>query len=214
MNPLRASLLACAVAAFAGTAVASSGSLVEFKPTVMPVVVQVDAQGRVTDILPSEQLTPQMQKMLVKQLDAWIIKPATVKGHPVGSRFIVEVAMQAKPRKDGDYDANFVYVKSMAMPFGGAVHWNVIDGGLELALVSDMGSHEQQVFDSRDRWRGNYTPAHGGQPATRATSLPRSTPHATNRSPSMSMPTMAVAPQVTPRSPPANPNDTPRTARQ
>ena len=80
---------------------ASSGSLVEFKPTVMPVVVQVDAQGRVTDILPSGQLTPQMRKMLVTQLDAWIIKPATVKGHPVSSRFIVEVAMQAKPRITG-----------------------------------------------------------------------------------------------------------------
>ena len=58
MKPLHASLIACAIAAFAGTALASSGSLVEFKPQVMPVVVQVNVRGQVTDILPSEQLTP------------------------------------------------------------------------------------------------------------------------------------------------------------
>ena len=211
MNPLRASLIACAIAAFAGTAMASSGSLVEFKPTVMPVVVQVDAQGQVTDIQPSEQLTPRLQKMLVKQLDAWFIKPATVKGHPVGSRFIVEVAMQAKPRKDGNYDASFVYVKSLAMPFAGAVHWNVINGGLELALVSDMGGHERQVFDTTDHWQGNYRPAHAWQPATRG-GMPRPASHAADRA--SSMPTMAAAPQAAPRSAAANSNDTPRTARQ
>ncbi|HET7163097.1 MAG TPA: hypothetical protein VFI32_10555, partial [Rhodanobacteraceae bacterium] len=138
MKPLRASVIACAIAASAGTAMASSGSLVEFKPKVMPVVVQVDARGQVTDVLPSEQLTPWLRRMLVEQLDAWIVKPATVKDHPVASRFIIEVAMQTKPRKDGKYDANFVYVKSLPMPVAGAVHWNVINGGLELALVSDM----------------------------------------------------------------------------
>ena len=211
MKPLRASLIACAIAAFAGTATASSGSLVEFKPKVMPVVVQVDAQGQVTDILPSEQLTPRLQKMLVKQLDAWIIKPATVKGHPVGSRFIVEVAMQAKPRKDGNYDASFVYVKSLAMPFGGVVHWNVINGGLELALVSDMGGgHERQVFDTTDRWQGNYQRGHAWQPATRG-ATPRPATHAADRA--SSMPTMMAAPQTAPRNA-ASSNGAPRTARQ
>ena len=211
MKPLRASLIACALAAFAGTALASSGSLVEFKPKVMPVVVQVNAQGRVTDVLPSEQLTPRLQKMLVTQLDAWIIKPATVKGHPVGSRFIVEVAMQAKPRKDGNYDASFVYVKSLAMPFAGAVHWNVINGGLELALVSDMGGHERQVFDTTDHWQGNYQRGHAWQPATRGTT-PRPATHAADRA--SPMPTMAATPQAAPRNAAAGSNDTPRTARQ
>jgi hypothetical protein len=211
MKPSHASLLACAIAAFAGTAVASSGSLVEFKPKVMPVVVQVNAQGRVTDILPSRQLTPGWRQMLVKQLDGWIIRPATVKGHLVGSRFIVEVAMQAKPRKDGNYDASFVYVKSLAMPFAGAVHWNVINGGLELALVSDLGGHAHRVFDATDRWRGNYQRGHAGQPATRG-AMPRSAFHAAERA--SSMPTMAVAPQAALRSPAMSSNGRPRTARQ
>ena len=214
MKPLRASLIACAIAAFSGTAMASSGSLVEFKPAVMPVVVQVDAQGQVTDVLPSEQLAPWLQKMLVKQLDAWIIKPATVKGHPVGSRFIVEVAMQAKPRTDGNYDAQFVYVKSMAMPFAGGVHWNVINGGLELALVSDVGGHERRVFDATDRWQENYQRGHAWQPATREAASRPASSHASARASSMPMPSMAVAPQAAPRSADANSNGAPREARQ
>lgn len=214
MKPLHASMIACAIAAFSGTAMASSGSLVEFKPAVMPVVVQVDAQGQVTDVLPSEQLAPWLQKMLVKQLDAWIIKPATVKGHPVSSRFIIEVAMQAKPRKDGNYDTSFVYVKSMAMPFAGAVHWNMINGGLELALVSDMGGHERQVFDTTDRWQRNYQRGNAWQPATRGAASRPASSHATDRASSVSVPTMAVAPQAAPRSATASSNGAARTARQ
>lgn len=212
MKSLRASLIACTIATFAGTAMASSGSLVEFKPQVMPVVVQVDARGQVTDILPSEQLTPRLQTMLIEQLDAWIIKPATVKGRPVSSRFIVEVAMQAKPRKDGNYDASFVYVKSLAMPFAGAVHWNVINGGLELALVSDMGGHERQVFDTTDHWQGNHRPAHAWQPATRGGNSPRPAFHAADRV--SSMPTMAAPPQAAPLNAAASSNGAPRVARQ
>lgn len=212
MKLLPASLITCAVAAFAGAAMASSGSLVEFKPTIMPVVVQVDAQGQITDVLPSEQLTPPLQKMLVKQLDAWITGPATVKGHSVGSRFIVEVAMQAKPRKDGNYDANFVYVKSLAMPFSGAVHWDVINGGLELALVSDMGRHDRQLFDTTYHWQDGYRSAHAWQPATRGTATPRSTASVAHQAPPM--PTVSAAPQPAPRTTAASSNDTSRTARQ
>ena len=137
MNSFRISLIFCAIATFAGTAMASSGSLVEFKPQVMPVLVQVDTHGRVTDVQPSFQLTPWSQKLLTQQLDAWINGPATDNGHPVSSRFIVEVAMHTAQRKDGKYDASFVYVKSLPAPLGGAMHWNVINGGLEVALVED-----------------------------------------------------------------------------
>ncbi|HJP97994.1 MAG TPA: hypothetical protein VJ862_05460 [Rhodanobacteraceae bacterium] len=165
MKALHISLIAGALAALAGTAMASSGSLVEFRPQVMPVVVQVNAEGRVTDILPSEQLPPGLSHLLVDQLNAWIVKPAVVKGHPVASRFIAEVGMRANPRKDGKFDASFVYVKGLPMPFGGAVHWNVINGGLELALVSDDSVVPRE-------WHVRYTPASYPQSAV-ASSLAR-----------------------------------------
>lgn len=196
MKPFRASLLACAIAAVAGTAMASSGSLVEFKPQVMPVVVQVNAEGQVTDILPSEQLTPLWKKMLIKQVNAWIVRPAIVKDHPVASRFILEVAMQAKPRQDGAYDANFVYVKSLPLAFGGALHWDVIDGGLELALVSDMAGHPRQVFDTTHHRPGSYQSPHAWQSATHEGPSPWPAARAAYRA--STMPTMITAPQASP----------------
>ncbi|MGH8146578.1 MAG: hypothetical protein ACREPY_09605 [Rhodanobacteraceae bacterium] len=175
MKLFHASLIACAIAAFTGPALAASGSLVEFKPEVMPVVVQVNAQGQVTNILPSEQLTPWLRKLLIKQLNAWIVKPATVKGHAVGSRFIIEVAMRTTPRTDGKYDASFVYVKSLPMPVGGAAHWNVINGGLEFALVPDeagSGSvHRVQYFRGEPRRWCNQT--HSSQSMAHAASRPQ-----------------------------------------
>lgn len=136
MKALHTSLLGCAIAAFAGTAFAASGIPVNpSKPEVMPVVVRVNAQGKVTGILPSQQLTPRWRSLLVKQLDEWITKPATEKGKPIASAFIVEVAMRAVPRKDGQYDANFVYVKSLPMPVSGSVHWEHTNFPPQLALV-------------------------------------------------------------------------------
>lgn len=145
MKALHISLIAGVLAAVAGTAMASSGSLVEFKPLVLPVVVQVNAQGNVTDILPAVQISPRFRNLLVRQLDEWITSPALLRGHPVASRFIAEVAMRAKQRKDGMYDASFVYVKGLPMPFGGAVHWNVIDGGLQYTLVSDAAARASRT---------------------------------------------------------------------
>lgn len=132
MKTLGASLIACAIAAFAGPAFAQY----LIKPPVMPVVVQVNAQGKVTGILPSELLRPKAKSLLISQLDAWIAKPAMVKNRPVASTFIVEVAVRATPRKDGKYDVSYIYVQSLPMPFGGSVFWDHINGNLELMLVS------------------------------------------------------------------------------
>lgn len=150
MKRLLTILIAGALGATAGVAMASSGSLVNFKPKVMPVVVWVNAQGQVTDISPSEPLRPDVRNLLMKQIDAWIVKPAEVKGRPVASQFIIDVALTATPGKDGDYTTSFVYVDSMAMPFYGPIYWAHIDGGLEVALVSanDMAP--------RQEWRVRY----------------------------------------------------------
>lgn len=138
MKATHAPLVALAIAALAGSAMATSGSLVQFKPRVLPVVVHVNAKGDVTDILPATRMRPTERQSLIRQLDEWITDPAKVKGQPVASQFIVEVAPQPKT---GSGATSYAYVRSMPMPFHGSVHWNVINGGLEVALVSDtMGA--------------------------------------------------------------------------
>ncbi|MGH8234148.1 MAG: hypothetical protein ACREPU_08120 [Rhodanobacteraceae bacterium] len=121
------------------------------RPQVLPIVVEVNNQGRVTDINPAIQLRPWLRKMLIKQIDAWIVKPLTVKGHPVDSRFILEVAMRTQPASDGKYDASFVYVKSLPLAYNGPQHWNVINGGLQFALVPNVlqqsGGYSRYSFE-------------------------------------------------------------------
>lgn len=169
MTLRHAALIAGALATLSGAALASSGSLVQFKPQLMPVLVQVDAQGRVTDIQPSFQLAPWSEKLLAQQLDAWINQPATDHGKPVASRFIIEVAMRAQPREGGKYDATFVYVKTLPLAYGGALHWDVIDGGLEVALVQDgSGRTEWHAPVTADQLPAMYSASHAHATATAA----------------------------------------------
>jgi hypothetical protein len=129
-------LIACAVAALAGPAMADSMSITQFKPRVMPVLVEVNAHGHVTKILPSTQLTPKLQRLLAENIKQWVVRPASVKGHQVDSQVIMQVALKAVPVEGNKYDVSFTYVSMVQSPFGAAAHW-VWKDGHELALVSD-----------------------------------------------------------------------------
>ncbi|HEX7326108.1 MAG TPA: hypothetical protein VF292_12265 [Rhodanobacteraceae bacterium] len=150
MKILQASLVGCAVAMLSGVAFAGSGSLVSFKSRVMPVVVDVDATGQVTGIMPSGRLRPAARSLLVRQLSRWITGPAIVKGKPVPSTFIVEVGVQSRELKNGDYKVNYAYVKSMPVPFYGLAYWSHSYGhsGPQLTLVdAGMAGSIGQALD-------------------------------------------------------------------
>jgi hypothetical protein len=129
---------------------ADSQSLNEFRPGVMPVLVHVDARGKVTDVSPSVELSPKVNRLLRQNLDELITKPATDHGRPVSSQFVINLAMQASPRADGDYLARFVYVSSSPVP-SGQWYWVHIDGHrLALANRSDFGRQQRFHVDRRD----------------------------------------------------------------
>jgi len=140
MKRINVMLLAGAMVLLSGAAMASSAALSASKPKVMAVLVEVNAQGHVTRVLPSIELSPRFQRLLLRELGEWITRPAVVKGHAVASQMIVDVALRATPRKDGNYDSSFVYVSSLPSPFGGsAAHWVWSHNDNQLALVSDSG---------------------------------------------------------------------------
>ena len=118
-------------------AMASSVSLTSFPPRVMPVLVYVNAQGKVTEVQPSTQLPPRLRRLLASSLRQWVSKPAMVNGHPVASQSIVNVALHATPRKDGKYDASFAFVSIVPAPFASA-YWSTRNG-TQLALVESHG---------------------------------------------------------------------------
>ncbi|SFR85956.1 3-deoxy-D-arabinoheptulosonate-7-phosphate synthase [Dyella sp. OK004] len=106
---------------------AASGSLTQFKPKVVPVLVQVNSAGKVTSASPAIELSPVVRRLLDKNLDEMINKPAYDHGKPIASQFVINLALQATPREEGNYDAQFAYVSSVPVPIG-QWHWVNLDG--------------------------------------------------------------------------------------
>ena len=148
-------VLATLLATGVNVAMASTGSLTEFKPRYLPVLVQVNAKGRVTDASPAVQLSPAFNRLMLKNLDEMIAKPATYKGRAVSSQFVINLALQVTPRPEGDYFAKFGYVSTSPVP-NGSWYWVNINGHrLALANRNDF-SRGQRLFYNHDH--GIYRP--------------------------------------------------------
>lgn len=140
------------------TAMASTKSLNAFPTGIMPVLVQVDAHGRVTDASPPTRLSPQLDRLLRKNLAEMVSKPATDRhGHPIASQVIINVSLQTSPRTEGDYDAIFAYISTKPVPTG-SWHWVHIDGH-RLALANRDYRRNRRIFDV-DHYRPDYRPRH------------------------------------------------------
>ncbi|MEO7072024.1 MAG: hypothetical protein ABI300_03215 [Rhodanobacter sp.] len=144
-------------------AMAASASLNQFTLRVMPVLVQVNAQGRVTNLSPSMELTPQLARLLRSNVDELISGPAVAHGKPIASQFVLNMALQATPRDQGDYAAQFIYVSSSPVP-SGSWYWVHIDGH-RLALA-ERGA-QRNIGRTPRQWMQRAYPAHNPAPAVR-----------------------------------------------
>jgi hypothetical protein len=107
---------------FASTAMAFSGSLSSFQPRTLPVLVQVNSQGKVTQTLPAVSLSPVISRLLSTNLDEIITKPAYDRGRPVASQFVINLALVGTPLDNGKINVHFAYVSEVPVP-GGSWHW-------------------------------------------------------------------------------------------
>lgn len=160
--------------ATSSAAVASSASLTQFTPRVMPVLVQVSAQGKVTGISPSQDLTPALARLLRSNVQELISGPALVRGKPMPSQLVLNMALQATPTERGKYSAQFTYVSSSPVP-SGSWYWVHIDGH-RLALA-EQGSRrtferlpDQRVHHAQPM--RNAAPAIIAQPTMQSPNTP------------------------------------------
>lgn len=138
MKLLHSITLGAALAAIGVSALAAgTGSLNEFPSKILPVLVYVNAQGKVTDASPATRLPPGLNRLLLANLSERITGPAIVHGKPVPSQFVMNLALQVTPRPEGDYDAQFTYVSTSPVP-PGSWYWVHIDGH-RLALANRRG---------------------------------------------------------------------------
>lgn len=135
-------LIVVALLASASAVADDSMSINQFPHKVEPVLVRVDAHGKVTEASPAYALPAKMTRLLNANLGEMIRSPATDKhGKPVSSQFIMNVALQTKPTGSNDYDAYFTYVSAKPVP-PGSWYWVHLDGD-RLALASQGGMYRR-----------------------------------------------------------------------
>lgn len=162
-------LSAMAIALLASTSASASDSmsLNTFPRRLEPVLVGVDAHGKVTEASPAYALPPKMARLLHANLGEMIRAPATDKhGKPIPSQFVMNVALQAEPNGAGDYEAHFAYVSTSPVPPGNW-HWVHLDGD-RLALASpDFFPHGRRYLPV-ERYPDGYRPSYrgGNRPAS------------------------------------------------
>ena len=138
MKRLSTLFLFGALTATGSAAATGSFSLNQFHSGVLPVLVQVNAKGKVTRVSPSTSLAPRYDRLLRANIHELITGPAMDHSRAVSSQFVMNVTLKTTPRSDGSYDAQFAYVSTKPLP-SGPLHWVTIDGHrLALARDGDM----------------------------------------------------------------------------
>ncbi len=99
-------------------ALAESASLDQPTLRFIPVLVQVNAVGKVVNVSPSADLPRSLDRVLRNNLDEMISGPAILNGKAVPSQLVVNLELQTTPQTEGKYSAQFAYVSSAPVPAG------------------------------------------------------------------------------------------------
>jgi hypothetical protein len=163
MKRYRPLILLGLLTAAAPVVATDSMSINHFTPKVLPVLVQVDSHGKVTDVSPSIELAPLYDRLLRQALDEMITQPAKDHGRPMSSQFVMNLALRTTPRADGRYDAKFVYVSTSPVP-AGSWYWVHIDGH-RLALERQHAGHSRYRHNFH-RWQRDWVPPPQNAPSS------------------------------------------------
>jgi hypothetical protein len=156
----------------AGSVASASESLSPFPPKVVPVLVQVDAHGKITDASSAVKLSPQLTRLMNQNLDEMIVAPAKINGKAVSSQFVINLRLVAEPTEQGKYSAQFAYVSVSPVP-SGSWFW-VNEDGRRLSLARqgsmrfDRVNHEPRIMPST-RTRVSAPPANPPAPPSHNT---------------------------------------------
>ncbi|MEV8518275.1 hypothetical protein ABZR86_00590 [Dyella marensis] len=165
----------------ASQATAASESLSDFPLKTLPVLINVDAAGKITDASPAMHLPPNLERLLRTNLDEMVSGPAHWKGKAISSQCIINVSLKASPRDDGNYDAGFAYLSSQPVPLG-RWHWVNLDGRRLMLASDDFPRHTYPHYDGDPRLRGGvvspYARSAPPMPAMRQAAAPPPPPPA------------------------------------
>jgi len=108
---------------------ADSMALTPFRPATIPVLVQVDAQGKLAQATPALDLRPRLERLLRANLAEMITAPARDRhGKPVSSQFVLHLRLVTAPAAGGEVLARYTSVGITPVPPGGSWYWVTVDG--------------------------------------------------------------------------------------
>lgn len=117
-----------------GWATASPKNGTQTMKRVIPVLLNINAKGQVTEVKPAYKVHPKFKQFLKDQLKKVVVDPAKENGRSVSIQYMLILALHAAQRGDGNYDVKLKLVSSKALPHG---PWHWVHGtGHQLALAS------------------------------------------------------------------------------
>lgn len=105
---------------------------------VMPVLVTVNATGKVIGITPAYHLRTDMQGLVSDAVKKMVNGPAYERGKPMASQIVVKLVLVAQPLETGKYSLRIDYAGAESLPYG-TWRW-VIDSQNRLRLVDGLAS--------------------------------------------------------------------------
>lgn len=104
----------------------------------LPVIVQVNAKGAVTDITPAYKLSPRFRKLVFNTLSKMITEPAYRDGEPVSSQFVITLGVIKHEVAQGQSSVSLKYLSSKPLPTGS---WYWVHTQSRLALVNSNAQY-------------------------------------------------------------------------
>lgn len=131
----------------AGPAHGADQAQAEERHIVMPVLVAVNAKGKVIGITPAYQLRTDMRRLVSDAVNRMVSGPAYERGQPMASQIVLKLVLVAKPVDAGRYSLRIDYAGVETLPYG-TWRW-VTDSRNRLRLVDGLASPRDDPLQRR-----------------------------------------------------------------
>ncbi|TAA43326.1 hypothetical protein [Pseudoxanthomonas winnipegensis] len=164
MSLLKYTLAAGLLMAAAAPALATELAIATYEEGVIPVLITVNKEGKVTSMVPSQRLKPSVNRLLRETIDQLVIDPAQRNGEASSSQAVIRMKLESVARDDGQYDARFVPIEIKSVPTS-AWGWKI--NGQSYALVN--GSDNARNYNDGVREKPSARQSEVGAPPSGGT---------------------------------------------
>lgn len=123
MNKAIALIISCVMVVAFAWAPAAQADTNAMNSHLLPILVNVDATGKVTGISPAYKLRPSFQRLLRNTISKMVTKPAMKNGKAVNSQFVLTLSVLISKAVNGKAQTTLKYLSVKPLP-PGTWHWN------------------------------------------------------------------------------------------